>query len=957
MEPDRRERVQTIALEALGCADDERAAYLEAACRGDGALRRDVDSLLAGHVQAAALFESPPWASPASPLVRGTRLGPYEIDASIGAGGMGEVYKATDTRLGRAVAIKVLPTGMADDPERRARFQREARTIAGLSHPHICSLFDVGDHDGATFLVMEYLTGGTLAERLKQGRLPLDQALRVGTEIADALSAAHRQGITHRDLKPANVVLTRSGAKLLDFGLAKLTAHASSPALTPPLPASSNSFPLTGEGRIIGTLPYMAPEQFKGAEAGARADIWACGCVLYEMLTGRRPFEGASAAEVIGAILRDEPPPVSSILPGVPPHLDRVVQTSLAKDPDDRWQDAQDLQKELRWLSEIAVAAVPATRARTRLPKAGWRAALVVTSVLAGAVIASAWWLLRAVPPVNVHAAIPMPPGTELLVRSFRRPIAISPDGRTLLYVASTNGVRQIFTRPIDGLEATVISGTDNSSSPFFSPDGSWIGFFSATDMRMKKVAVSGGAPVVICETVDVRGASWGSDNWIVYSPRQDGGLLRVSASGGRPEALTTLDAQARERTHRYPDLLPNGKGVIFTIGTQDIASFSDARIAVYDFASRSTRILIDGGLDARYVAPGYLLYGRDGALMAVRFDADRLRVSGTPIRVLDSVMTSSEYGWAAVAASRTGVLAYVQGRDPRRTRDALWMDRAGRTTPAGNPGNVTGVRLSPDASRAAYILGGANDSLWVYDLHRPDLFRRLTVRGSVAAAEWTPDGQRLVYFNGTEFGSVPADGSREGQTIRPERFASRPGTITPDGRTLIYSTDRPGTSWDIWALDMATLSSRSILSTQASERAARISPDGRWMAYESRDGERYDVHVRSFPGGGRHYQVSAGGGYRPLWSRDGRELYFGLGDGLYVARVRASGVELDVSPPQRVPVPPRILPPVGFWNTYDIAPDGRLLLIQDNTPPSSATVNIVAGWFDELARRMETGK
>jgi eukaryotic-like serine/threonine-protein kinase len=393
MGPDRRKLIQSVALEAMALGDVERPAYLDASCGSDAALRREVDSLLAGQAQ-AALFESPPWTKFAAPLAPGTRLGPYAIDAAIGAGGMGEVYTATDTRLGRTVAVKVLPPELAADSARRARFRREANTIAALSHPHICPLFDVGEDDGVTFLVMEHLSGATLAERLMKGRLPIAEALRLAIDMADGLSAAHRQGIVHRDLKPGNVVLTTSGATLLDFGLAKLTRREPAVAGAPISPSAPGFTPLTGPGMIVGTLPYIAPEQLEGREVDVRADVWAFGCVVYEMLTGHRPFEGASEAAQVGAVLHEEPPSVSLLVPGVPPLLDRLVQRCLAKNPDDRWRDAHELLTQLNRLAEPARTTAEARR-DSRIWQAGWRAVLVVGSLLAGAALASAWWLLR----------------------------------------------------------------------------------------------------------------------------------------------------------------------------------------------------------------------------------------------------------------------------------------------------------------------------------------------------------------------------------------------------------------------------------------------------------------------------------------------------------------------------------------------------------------------------------
>ncbi len=543
-------------------------------------------------------------------LTPGTRLGPYEIVSPIGAGGMGEVYRGRDTRLGRTVAIKVLSGALADDPDFQLRFEREATAISQLSHPHICVLHDVGqektsDRATVSYLVMEHLEGQTLASRLEKGPLPVDQALRHAAAIADALDTAHRQGIVHRDLKPANVMLTKTGAKLLDFGLAKPKSRPvgeETQLATPPRNA-----PVTTHGTILGTFQYMAPEQVEGREADARSDIWAFGCVLYEMITGKPAFEGSNQASLIGAILHREPPPPSAVQLLLPPALDRVVRTCLAKDPDERWQNAHDLAAELRWITEGSTQPVAAQGRSPSRP--GWLA-FAGGGLAVGAVLASAvWWSMAGGAPgrsVQVRALAPLGAGQAMVLGS-RRPLAVSPDGRMVAYAATVGGRSQVYVRRIDQMDAVPLSGTEGGSGPFFSHDGQWVGFFVAVEGRLKRVALSGGAPITICEAPDVRGASWGADDTIVYTPQLDAGLMRVAVGGGTPEVLTRPDASRREKTHRYPDVLPNRRGVLFTIGTHDITSFADARIAVYDTATGQFKIIIDGGSDARYQAPGYI--------------------------------------------------------------------------------------------------------------------------------------------------------------------------------------------------------------------------------------------------------------------------------------------------------------------------------------------------------------
>jgi serine/threonine-protein kinase len=888
-------------------------------------------------------------------LSPGARLGPYEIVSALGAGGMGEVYKAKDTRLDRTVAVKVLAASTAADPEFRARFEREARTISQLNHPHICVLHDVGRDDGRDFLVMEYLEGQTLAARLEKGPLALDQALKCAIEIADALDRAHRQGVVHRDLKPGNVMLTKAGAKLLDFGLAK-PGGAPAAGVETQLAAPGQP-PLTARGTILGTFQYMAPEQLEGKEADVRSDVWAFGCVLHEMLTGKSAFQGQSQASLIGAILNQQPPAISTLQPLSPPTLDRIVRTCLAKDPEDRWQNVHDLANELKWIGESAASATGVVAHRATPRQIMWRVAVIAASIVAGATLASLWWRARSPSSsalIQVRAVVTLPPGSELTVGS-RQPLALSPDGRVLAYAASAaDGSSEIFIRPLDRFESTPVGGTKGGTGPFFSPDGQWLGFFVVAEGRLKKVALSGGAPVVICEAPDVRGASWGRDDSIVYTGQLDGGLLRIASGSRTPEELTKPSLDRHEKTHRFPDVLPNGKGVIFTIGTHDITSFSDARIAVYEFATRQTKVLIEGGSDARYLPPGYLVYGRSGALMAVRFDAERLTVEGTPVPMVDALLTSSVYGPANFAATATGALAYIQGAEPLDIDQLLLMDRAGRPTPVGDRRFILAAQLSPTGDRALVRIGGANDTLWVQDLRRSGAFSRLTFRGNVSGAVWTPDGRRIIYNIGNEIASIAADGSGDDRTIFRDQFTGIPASITSDGKTVLYSTNRPGTGWDIWALSVEDGKARAVLSAPFTERAPRLSPDGRWIAYTSNESGREEVYVRPYPTLGSRSLISSDGGSLAVWSRDGREIFFRRGSEVYVVKVLAAGAEFDSSAPSRVPMPQ---PLAVASDAMDLAPDGRLLLIQATPRPSPKSLSLVTGWLDELTRRVPIGK
>jgi eukaryotic-like serine/threonine-protein kinase len=891
-------------------------------------------------------------------LAAGSRLGPYEITAPIGAGGMGEVYKARDTRLDRSVAIKVLPPEFSADPDRRARFEREAKTIAGLNHPHICTLHDIGQADGTTYLVMELLAGETLAGRLEKGPLPLEQALGVATEIADALATAHRQGVVHRDLKPGNVMLTRSGAKLLDFGLAKLTGHGEQPAAASLASAPTETRPLTSEGAVVGTLQYMAPEQVEGKPADARTDLWALGAILYEMLTGRRAFAGTSAAALIGNIMNSQPPVLAMLQPLTPRAVDRLVRHCLAKNPDDRPDTAHDIADDLRWMREAGSTSVVA--ATTSAPRRWQNAALLVAGAAAAAfaLLAGGLWLTRSVsaPRSPVYLLLtaqrPAAPAADP-----QRTLAISRDGRQVVYAADIGGVLRLCVRRMESPESAVIPGTDGAMSPFFSPDGKRIGFFA--DGMLKTVAVSGGVPTALAATTGSRGATWTRDDTIIFAPETDAGLWQIPASGGTATLVAKPDAARHERSYRFPEILPDDDTILFTLAMSDIRSFDEARLMARSRKTGEQRELLRGGSFPMYADTGHLLFARAGAILAVPFDPGRRLVTGVPAPVVPGVVTHLN-GSAQYAVAQTGTLVFVPGADVSRTALLKRIDRTGRTEPLGlPPGPYAGVRISPDGRLAALEVDGANTDICLLDLERLAV-TRLTLEWNNTGVEWSPDGSRVVFSSmraaSRKLYSQAVDGRTDAEPLMSD--ASKPATAntkstwSPDGRFLAFDRLDRETGWDIWALALdAGHEQHPFLVTPFNERSPRFSPDGHWLAYESDETGRSEVYVQPFPGPGRKTRISTDGGGLPVWARDGRELFYRGADGASVF-----GVTI-VSSPGLSPGQPTLLFRQTVSYRFDVAPDGRFLIIENLPDKLLSPITVVQNWFAELKAKVPTGR
>jgi len=907
------------------------------------------------------------------PLSDGSRLGPYKILSALGAGGMGEVYRARDTRLDRDVAIKILPQAFVADAERVVRFQREAKVLASLNHPHIGAIYGLDQADGVTALVMELVEGEDLAQRLPRGPIPLDEALPIAKQIAEALEAAHEQGIIHRDLKPANLKLRPDGTvKVLDFGLAKaLVSDAETPDLfeSPTVTAVA-----TRAGTILGTAPYMSPEQAKGRPVDRRTDLWAFGAVLYELLTGTRAFQGASVAETLAHVLT-QAPNWALLPPDTPASIRTLLRRCLEKNPAKRLDSAVALRLEIDDALASPAGVTPAGFPQARRPRITWQAiaALVAASLIAAL---GTWAVMRNEPPAP---ALPgrftiTSPHTEPIEISFQgRDIALSPDGRYLAY--QSRG--RLMLRALDQLDAVLLSSVTAGRTPFFSPDSRWIGFFDGGDL--KKVAVTGGPVIPLCRELGTpEGGTWGDDGSIVV-PSSDGniGLRRVSADGGEATALTKT--AAAHKGHWLPSMLPGGRGVLFTIMDN---SPEDRHLAVLDLKSGEQKTLLRGGLGGAYLDTGHLVYAVEGSdrssgtLWVVAFDLNRLALRGEPVRVSETLQVDL-VSTANYAVSRTGTLAYVPAR--AQARSLVWVDRTGRETAidALPPRPYETIGLSPDSTRMAFLSGDRESDIWAWDFARESLTRLTFGPGLDGLPRWTPDGRRIV-FSSNRAGplnlfSIASDGSGPIERLTTSNSDQWVNSITPDGTAVLFCERRPKTGFDILRLSLVaaprgagsgTLSvdrlseATSLVSTTSEEYAANISPSGRYFAYQSREsGGRFEIYVRPYPDAGLGlWQISTEGGMAPVWARTGRELfYLDSSNTLMVVPVQSSGMQFSHGRPAKVF-------DTKYWGdfyAYDVTADGRRFLMMkesnagDRTRPPSMVV--VLNWFEELRRRLPT--
>jgi eukaryotic-like serine/threonine-protein kinase len=890
----------------------------------------------------------------------GSRFGSYEVVAQIGAGGMGEVYQARDSKLGREVAIKVLPEAFAHDAERLSRFQREAKLLAALNHPNIATIHGLEQSNGTHYLVMELVAGETLADRIRsEGLLAIEEALPIAKQIAEALEAAHEKGIIHRDLKPANVKVTPEGkVKVLDFGLAKAFAGDGASediANSPTLSAMA-----TVQGVILGTAAYMSPEQARGKSVDKRTDIFAFGAVLYEMLTGRRAFEGEDISMTLAAVMKSEPD-WERLPSDLPTALHTVLRRCLQKDPKQRFQAIGDVRLAMEGAFETPVAPSAGTMAAS--PHAGWRSALsasLVTLIAGGAIIGlTTWALMRPLAPRPSRWLI-TPSGGESLVSQTGTDLAISPDGTRIVYLAERNGTRQLYLRQIDQVEAQAIPGTDGAFQPFFSPDGESVAFGVPSERTLKKVSLQGGPAVTICDVPDLRNGSWGADGTIVFaSGATGGGLYRVSAAGGKPELLASPDPKQGERWYRWPEILPGGRAVVFT--TLTTGSVDQAQVAVLSLQTGKRKVLVQGGSDPHYASSGHLVYGRSGTLMAVPFDLASLKITGAPVPIQEGVYSKAG-GAADFAVSQNGSLIYEGLQAIQST--LLWVDRKGAEQPVpGPPRAYFFPQLSANGQRVAVaIQEGGELQIWLYDLRRDSLTRWTFAGAYNLMGAWTPDGQRIAFESDKE-GPLNlfwqrADGSGGLERLSTSEYSQYPRSWSPDGQALAFTQISAAGNTGIWILRIADRKAQPFLQTAFNELAPIFSPDGHWIAYDSDESGRDEIYVRPYPGPGGEYQISTDGGTEPVWNPKGGELFYRNGDKMMAVEV-ATRPTFSAGKPKMLFEGSYLLSR-GAVADYDISKDGqRFLMLKSSNQEQGATspINVVLNWTEELKRRVPAGR
>lgn len=855
-------------------------------------------------------------------LTPGTRLGAYEIVGLIGSGGMGEVYRARDTRLDRIVAIKVLQGHLAVSPETRQRFDREARIVSSLNHPHICTLFDVGHQDGMDYLVMEFLEGESLADRLTRGALPLPEIMRVGMEIADALDRAHRQGLVHRDLKPGNIVLTKGGAKLLDFGLARVTGLEEAPRN---LSSPTMSRPLTAEGTIVGTFQYMAPEQLEGAETDARSDIFSFGAVLYEMASGRRAFEGKSQASLIAAILRETPTPISSIRDVIPPAVERVILRCLEKSPDDRYQTARDVLLDLKWAAEAgsrAGIAAPVAARRKHRERLAWTLA---GAGLAAALLLGGFTVMNRPPaPVPLRFFAPTPRG--VLLGDTPK---VSPDGRYVAYNASdSTGRTCIWLRPLSSLTAQAMPGTDGARRPFWSPDSRFLGFMH--EGKLKKIAVQGGPPQTICESQSAGDGTWNRSGLILFDGSPVDSIRMVDAGGGTPRPATRIDHAHGETGSAWPHFLPDGRHFLFL----GLTSRPDqTTLKVGDIKSDKVVVLARGTFSRiEYVQPGYILFARDRSLLAQPFDAKRLRMTGDPFPVVDDVAVGGGVGSNADFSSSPSTLVFRGGAAGRRLR-LTWVDRAGKVLGTiGEPAEYGNVVIAPDGRRVAVTGGTDNTDVWIVDGGRNVTTRLTFDAGTDYSPVWSPDGSRIAFtserIQPTGLYIKRASGMGSDSLVYRLPVRAIATDWARNGRFLVGVARNSSTNWDIWKFPLDGGPPGPLIAGPTVDAEPAISPDGGWVAYTSNESGRSEIYLQSLDNSGGRLQVSNQGGRDAHWRGDGKEIFYISPAGAVNAVDMIPGPSPSLGTPRALfPQATDAIDPAGHY--FGVAADGQRFLVR----------------------------
>ncbi len=878
---------------------------------------------------------------------------------------MGEVYRAKDTRLDRTVAIKILPAQLSEKPEALERFQREARAISQLSHANICQLYDLGQQDGIHFIVMEFLDGETLATRLARGRLPVEQVLRYGAEIAEGLDQAHRSGVIHRDLKPGNIMLTRTGAKILDFGLAKTTAPLmpQSSGLSATMTSPNLTHPLTAEGTLIGTFQYMSPEQIEGRDADARSDIFSFGAVLYEMATGKRAFAGKSQVLVASAILENEPEPITATQPLAPPALQHVVQNALMKDPESRWQSAADIARQLRWLSSAdstsTALRAPGSHRKWR-ERAAWAAGVLVLVALL------AWSMFFARPHARVvRASLMAPPNVTFdFTGDFSGPPVLSPDGNRVAFAAHAPKERNsIWVRHLDSASAEKLAGTDGAYALFWSPDGKFIGFFA--DGKLRKISASGGPATILADAANARGGTWSRENVIVFAPDYRDGLWKINGDGGTPERATKLDL-SKHSTHRWPSFLPDGKHFLFFATNHAGGRPQENGIYLGSLDNDSSH-LVRAAEGSGLYSSGYLLYHQQSALMAQKFDPAHGSVSGEPMTVADDVQHDGGTFHTVFSVADGGTLLYEPGAETGGgDTEVSWMDRSGRALgPVAERAAYRGGALSPDGKRLALSIGNPKSDIWVFDLER-NIRTRLTFDDAThLMPSWSADGKRVAYMSqfgaytmsGTDLHARLASGAGQDETIMAAKDdQGLPISLmwpqwSPDGHYLAYMEQLGPTGTSVWAVPTSGDAKPQLVVKPESPAGKvtffRISPDGHWLAYSSYDGGREEIYVTSFPSGNGRWQISREEGTFPVWRHDGKEIYFiGSVVQLVATSVNPRPDGFEVGSSQSLFELRNVLP---LGAPFDVSPDAKRFLVLTQPKVSASPMMLVLNWTADL--------